>query len=129
MQAEGDRMPSRNTDHPRQPVMRDVARLAGVSHQSVSRVINHHPQVSADVRARVQAAMKQLGYKPNTVARALASRRTMNIGVVAAGSFQFGPTVMLLSIAEAARRAGYATRLLSPEVIDRQSMQTALDQL
>ncbi|TQM13315.1 LacI family DNA-binding transcriptional regulator [Pseudonocardia kunmingensis] len=122
-------MPSRNTDRARQPVMRDVARLAGVSHQSVSRVINDNPQVSPDVRARVQAAMKQLGYKPNTVARALARRRTMNIGVIAAGTFQYGPTVMLLSIAETARQAGYATRLLNPVNADRAGMQTAIDQL
>jgi DNA-binding LacI/PurR family transcriptional regulator len=122
-------MTTRNTARTRHPVMRDVARLAGVSHQTVSRVLNHNPQVGPEIRQRVLAAVAQLGYKPNTTARALASRRTMNLGVVAAGSFQYGPTVMLLSIAEAARRAGYATRLLSPEAIDRPSMQTALDQL
>jgi DNA-binding LacI/PurR family transcriptional regulator len=109
--------------------MRDVARLAGVSHQTVSRVLNNNPQVRPEIRRRVQDAMKQLGYRPNTAARALASRRTMNIGVIAAGRFQYGPTAMLLGIAETARRAGYATRLLSPEGIDRPSMQTALDQL
>ncbi|MFP5071250.1 LacI family DNA-binding transcriptional regulator [Pseudonocardia nantongensis] len=113
----------------RPPVMRDVARLAGVSHQTVSRVLNDHPQVRSEIRERVRAAVEQLGYKPNTTARALASRRTMNLGVVVAGSFQYGPTTMLLSIAETARRAGYATRLLSPGTIDRPSMQDALDQL
>jgi len=88
----------------RPPVMRDVARLAGVSHQTVSRVLNGHPQVSPAARQRVREAVEQLGYKPNVTARALASRRTMNIGVIAAGPFQYGPTTMLLSIAEIARR-------------------------
>jgi len=113
----------------RPPVMRDVARLAGVSHQTVSRVLNGHPQVSRGARQRVQEAVKQLGYKPNSTARALASRRTMTLGVIATGSFQYGPTAMLLSIAETARQAGYSTRLCRPRTIDRPSMQAALDLL
>lgn len=113
----------------RPPVMRDVARLAGVSHQTVSRVLNDSPQVSPEVRRRVREAMERLRYKPDSTARALATRRTMTLGVLVAGSFQYGPTVILLSISETARRAGYATRLLSSESVDRSSMQKALDQI
>ena len=54
------------------PSMKDVAMLAGVSHQTVSRVINHSPDVSAQTRARVRKAIQQLGYRPSNSARALA---------------------------------------------------------
>lgn len=64
-------MPRRNTDRSRPPVMRDVARLADVSHQTVSRVLNGNPKVTPEIRRRVQAAVEQLGYKPNSTARAL----------------------------------------------------------
>ena len=66
----------------RGPAMVDVARLAGVSHQTVSRVINDHPRVSPDTRQRVQAAMQELGYRPNRAARALARGRSDQIGIV-----------------------------------------------
>ncbi len=49
-------------------VMHDVARLAGVSHQTVSRVLNGHPHVSSATRARVVAAMRELDYRPNAFA-------------------------------------------------------------
>ena len=64
----------RRGDHPRRPrapVMSDVGRLAGVSHQTVSRVINGSPHVRPETRSRVLAAMAELGYRPNSVARAL----------------------------------------------------------
>ena len=55
----------------RDPAMTDVARLAGVSHQTVSRVLNDHPNVREQTRLRVRAAIKELGYRPNRAARAL----------------------------------------------------------
>jgi DNA-binding LacI/PurR family transcriptional regulator len=113
----------------RAPVMRDVARLAGVSHQTVSRVLNGSPLVSAEMRKRVEAAVDQLGYRPNASARALASSNTLNIGVVSVGGWQYGPSVLLFSIAEAAREAGYATSLLGLASTDRVTMQGALDHL
>lgn len=113
----------------RTPVMRDVARLAGVSHQTVSRVLNASPMVSDDVRARVEAAVEQLGYRRNDSARALASRRTMNLGVVSVGTWQYGPSVLLFAITEAARDAGYRTSLIGLPSIDGSNMRAALDQL
>lgn len=113
----------------RTPVMRDVARLAGVSHQTVSRVLNASPLVSDDVRARVEAAVEQLGYRRNDSARALASRRTMNLGVVSVGTWQYGPSVLLFSITEAARDAGYRTSLIGLPNIDGSNMRAALDRL
>lgn len=113
----------------RRPVMRDVARLAGVSHQTVSRVLNGSPLVSAEVRARVEAAVEQLDYRRHASARALASRRTMILGVVSVGTWQYGPSVVLFSIAEAAQEAGYRTSLIGLRDTDRSSMREALDQL
>jgi DNA-binding LacI/PurR family transcriptional regulator len=109
--------------------MADVARLAGVSHQTVSRVINAPDGVRPEVRQRVEQAIKELRYQPNAAARALARQRTMNLGVVSIGTSQYGPATTLFGIAEAAREAGYATSLVSLAVIDRQHMKTALEHL
>jgi DNA-binding LacI/PurR family transcriptional regulator len=86
--------------------MSDVAALAGVSHQTVSRVLNGHPSVRAETRRRVQEAIATLGYRPNTAARALVTRRTGTIGVVTSGSALFGPTSTLIGLERAAREAG-----------------------
>ncbi len=113
------------------PVMFDVARLAGVSHQTVSRVLNGKPGVSDPVRERVEVAIAQLGYRRNTTARALATRRSMNIGVISVGTSQYGPATTLLGIADAARRAGYTTSLVSlaDSEINSGGMKDALDHL
>lgn len=86
--------------------MSDVARVAGVSHQTVSRVLNDHPSVRDETRARVLAAIADLGYRRNTAARALVTRRTGTIGVVTSGSALFGPTSTLIAVERAAREAG-----------------------
>lgn len=91
----------------RPPAMGDVAAVAGVSHQTVSRVLNGHPSVRPETRERVLAAIAQLGYRRNTAARALVTRRTGTIGVVTSGSALFGPTSTLIAIENAARDAGY----------------------
>ena len=61
--------------------MADVARLAGVSHQTVSRVLNSHPNVKPQTRDSVLAAIAELGYRPNAAARTLVTRRTHTLGV------------------------------------------------
>src|SRR4051794_41688748 len=63
----------------RRAVMYDVAQLAGVSHQTVSRVINGHDNVRPDTRDRVLAAMAKLDYRPNAVARALVTGRSKTL--------------------------------------------------
>ena len=63
--------------------IRDVARLAGVSHQTVSRVINGHPSLRPETRDRVQAVIDELQYRPNPVAQALGTNRSQTIGVIA----------------------------------------------
>lgn len=97
---------SRTTGN-RPAVMADVARLAGVSAQTVSRVLNDHPYVAEETRARVVAAMDELGYRRNLTARALVTRRSDTIGVVAFDTGLHGPASTLFSLEQAARARGY----------------------
>ncbi len=62
--------------------LEDVARLAGVSRSTVSRVVNDHPNVKDEVRARVKSVISETGYQPHAAARSLAARRTNIIGLV-----------------------------------------------
>jgi LacI family transcriptional regulator len=64
------------------PTIKEVAGRAGVSFKSVSRVINDHPHVTAELRAKVQVAMQELGYSPNAVARTLRSASSPTVGLV-----------------------------------------------
>ncbi|MEU0943689.1 LacI family DNA-binding transcriptional regulator [Streptomyces canus] len=97
----------------RPPGMMDVAREAGVSHITVSRVVNGHPSVRPETRARVEAAIQKLGYRRNSVARALKSRRSSTIGVVIVGSELFELPRILLGVETAAKQAGYWVSLAS----------------
>lgn len=92
----------------RPAVIHDVARLAGVSHQTVSRVLNDHPNVRPETRLRVMQAIDQLDYRPNQMARGLVTRRSGRIGVLSPESLLFGPTSSLIGIERAARQAGYS---------------------
>ncbi|WP_246278248.1 LacI family DNA-binding transcriptional regulator [Phytohabitans rumicis] len=95
------------------PRSADVARVAGVSQKTVSRVFNDEPYVSADVRRRVLAAAEELGYRMNHAARALASGRTRSIGVVTLGTALYGPASLLMGVERAVRDAGYALRVVN----------------
>lgn len=97
----------------RAPGMVDVAREAGVSHVTVSRVLNDHPSVRPETRARVEAAIEKLGYRRNSVARALKSRRSSTIGVVLAGAELYELPRILRGVQTAAQRAGYWVNLAS----------------
>ncbi|OZG50649.1 LacI family transcriptional regulator [Bombiscardovia coagulans] len=91
---------------PNRPSMFEVAQLAGVSHQTVSRVINHSPDVSEATRSKVQEAIESLDYRPSNSARALASHRSRTIGLVAGGVNYFGPVSSITSIESIAREHG-----------------------
>ncbi|MBP2326645.1 DNA-binding LacI/PurR family transcriptional regulator [Kibdelosporangium banguiense] len=91
----------------------DVARLAGVSQKTVSRVFNNEPYVSDEVRQRVLGAAEELGYRLNNAARALASGRTRTIGVVTLGTALYGPASLLVGIERAARDTGYTVRVVN----------------
>src|SRR5664280_93850 len=96
-----------NGGRPRLPAMSDVAQVAGVSHQTVSRVLNGHPSVREATRERVLAAIVELGYRRNTAARTLVTRRSGTIGVVTLSEPEFGPTSTFIAVESAAREAGY----------------------
>jgi DNA-binding LacI/PurR family transcriptional regulator len=113
----------------RTPVMADVGRLAGVSHQTVSRVINDSRHVSPATRARVLAAMEQLGYRPNSIARALATGRSRTLGVVSFDTTLYGPASTLFGIERAAHREGYFPVIVSLRALDRGTMSEAVDRL
>src|SRR5215469_18411204 len=91
--------------------IRDVARLAGVSHQTVSRVLNGHPSVREDTRTRVLQAMDELQFRPSRSARMLSTRRSETIGVLAAAvGSHYGPASSVSAVEDAARERGfYAT--------------------
>lgn len=91
----------------RLPRLEDVAERAGVSHQTVSRVVNNHPNVSSKTRERVEAVIAELGYRRNIAARSLVTRRSQTIGVLGSELPQYGPANTLLGVQQAAREAGY----------------------
>lgn len=95
----------------RSPTLSDVARLAGVSTMTVSRVINGHAKVAPDTRARVLAAMESLNYQPNLLARGLASGRSRTIGVLTVDTTLYGPRAALRGIEMAARARGYTVTI------------------
>lgn len=97
----------------RPPSLKDVAQEAGVSYQTVSRVINHGPRVSVATRDRVLAVIAELGYRRNDTARALVTSRSRTIGVIADASPRFGPVSTLAAVESAARTAGYTALVVT----------------
>ena len=113
----------------RPAVMADVARLAGVSHQTVSRVLHDSPHVRGDTRERVLAAIRQLDYRPNSLAQALATGRSKTLGVVSFDTTLYGPASTLLGIEQAAHDAGYAVSISSLRSLNRSTVLAAIQQL
>ncbi|RCG30687.1 LacI family DNA-binding transcriptional regulator [Sphaerisporangium album] len=109
--------------------MADVAKVAGVSHQTVSRVLNDHPSVSAETRTRVLSAIDQLGYRRNLVARALVTRHSRTLGVVSFDTTLYGPASTVYGIERAAREAGYFISIVSLRTIDRAGVREAIGYL
>ena len=93
--------------------MHDVARVAQVSHQTVSRVLNDHPHVRPDTKQRVRQAIAELGYRRNAAARSLVTRRSGVIGVLTPRTELYGPTSSMIAVEVAAREAGYFVSLAS----------------
>ena len=91
--------------------IKEVASVAGVSTQTVSRVINERPDVSPETRKRVQEVIKELSYQPSALARSLISQRSHTLGVVISGLKHIGPSRTLSGITSAAEEAGYSLLL------------------
>lgn len=113
----------------RPPGMMDVAKAAGVSHQTVSRVLNNSDKVAPHTREAVLKAIADLGYRRNLVARALVTSRSRIIGIISAAEPAYGPSSMLLAIEIAARRAGYYTGVAPIIKWDRDSLWDAINHL
>jgi len=91
--------------------IKQVAKLAGVSTQTVSRVINDRPDVAPETRERVQRVIVELKYQPSALARSLIQQRSFTLGVVTAGLKYFGPSRTLNGITNKAEELGYALLL------------------
>ena len=91
--------------------LQDVAALAGVSAKTVSRVVNHQGEIKESTRQRIQAAIDELGYRPNILARSLIHQRTNTLGVVAWGIDYFGPSRTMIGIEQQAEDLGYSLLL------------------
>jgi DNA-binding LacI/PurR family transcriptional regulator len=111
------------------PAMTDVGRFAGVSHMTVSRVLNGAASVRPETRARVLAAIERLGYRRNITARALATGRSQTLGVVTIDTTLYGPASTLYGIERAARAEGYFVSIVSLRSIDRASIREAVGRL
>ncbi|WP_424466820.1 LacI family DNA-binding transcriptional regulator [Pseudoclavibacter helvolus] len=107
----------------------DVARAAGVSHQTVSRVLNSHPSVRESTRAKVLDAMRELDYRPNLAARTLSSKRSRTLGVISTSRGEFGPASSISAITEAARSRGYSTIIEYADELSATSVDAALTSL
>jgi DNA-binding LacI/PurR family transcriptional regulator len=111
------------------PRMADVAKVAGVSHQTVSRVLNDFPKIRPATRDRVLAAIEELGYRRNVAARTLVTRRSRTIGVITAEMTHYGPSSTMLGLESASRAAGYSLSLAGLSQISATSLRAAVDQV
>lgn len=113
----------------RQPTMSDVARAAGVSAITVSRVLNDYEFVKPATRERVLTAVEATGYRPNLAARALVTRKSHVLGVLVADAYGHGPTAALWAVEDAAGDAGYAVTVVSLRGDDHSAMLEGLRRL
>lgn len=109
--------------------MADVAAMAGVSSQTVSRVANNRHNVDEGTRRRVLSAMEILGYRPNTAARALVTGRFGVLGVISFDVTACGNTRTLAGIADAAQEAGYSVNLIGVRAQTERAVREAFERL
>lgn len=109
------------------PTIRDVARQAGVSHQTVSRVINGREEVSAETRARVEEAIAALGFRPNAIARSMAKGQTHTLACISPNLTDFTFASIIEGAEQAARAEGYF--LLSSSASDAQTFRVLTEKL
>ena len=119
-----------NLPDPRKRItMKDVARAAGVSAQTVSRVINNVSYVSEETRKRVEDVIEETGYRPSTLARSLSQQRSYTLGVVVFGLRHIGPSRTLNGIADSADNLGYMLLMKELEDFAIQSTNHVIDSL
>jgi DNA-binding LacI/PurR family transcriptional regulator len=113
----------------RKPNIYDVAKLAGVSHQTVSRVINKADHIKDETRSRVQSAMQELGYVPNAAARALVTSKSKIVGILVSDIVYHGPAGMMHAMEKEARRGGFFAISASVDPVDAGSIAQGIEHL
>jgi DNA-binding LacI/PurR family transcriptional regulator len=109
--------------------IKDVAKAAGVSTQTVSRVINDRHDVSPETRAHVQQIIDNLGYSPNIIARSLSRGRTNTLGVVGYGLEYFGSFSVLTGIEQKAHDLGFSLLLSLLDQIEPVNVDQSINEL
>jgi len=114
-------------DSARPATIYDVARLAGVSHATVTRMLRGFEGIRPETRARVQRALDTLDYRPNLTARSLITGRSHRVGAVMHEIDQVGPSRIVQGAAAAARRTGYVLDIVTLDVTDRGAIEESLE--
>lgn len=109
--------------------IRDVAHAAGVSTQTVSRVVNNISYVSEGTRKRVETVVEEMGYRPSTLARSLIQQRSYTLGVVSYGLKYIGPSRTLNGIADQADKLGYMLVMKELDNFETNRIEDVIDSL
>ncbi len=109
------------------PTIREVAARAGVSHQTVSRVINNSERVNPETRQRVEAAIAEMGYQPNAIARSMANGRTHTLACVSPNLTDFTFASIIEGAELEARQHGYF--LLTASAPEEDGFRNLMEQL
>jgi DNA-binding LacI/PurR family transcriptional regulator len=117
------------SDRRKRITIKDVAQAAGVSTQTVSRVINKFSYVSSETRQRVEAVVEQLGYHPSTLARSLSQQRSYTLGIVTYDLKYTGPSRTLNGIADKADELGYMLLMKELDNFDPTRIEDVIDSL
>lgn len=117
------------TEHRKRITIKDVAHAAGVSTQTVSRVMNKFSYVSEETRQRVEAVVDELGYRPSTLARSLIQQRSYTLGVVTFGLKYIGPSRTLGGVADKADELGYMLLMKELDNFDINIIDDVIDSL
>ena len=107
--------------------LKEVALAAGVSAQTVSRVVNKRPDVAEDTRLHIQQIIEDMGYQPNTHARSLITRHSYTLGVVATGLEFFGPSTVLVGLQQEAEKLGYSLNLILTQELEKEDYRHILN--
>ncbi|HWI30775.1 MAG TPA: substrate-binding domain-containing protein [Microbacterium sp.] len=105
--------------------VRDVARLAGVSTQTVSRVLNDYPGIRAETRDRVREAVAALDYRMNNTARSFGTSTTRTLGLIASNATLYGPSIAIEALEAAARSVGRWVATVYADAADEESVDAA----
>lgn len=114
---------------PQKITIRDVATHAGVSYQTVSRVLNDRPDVSDETRQRVKQVIAELGYRPNRAAKSLAGRESKVLGAIVRGFSYFGPAQLVAEAEHAASQGGYDLLVDNVPDASEEQIGLAIDQM